>query len=283
MSTLVKKHLFLAIIYIFIFCIGCKPPTATKPSPPPSYDLNVTYTGPGDEIFLVNVPEEVEFTFTIDLGSNLKDVYFIFTNTGFTDQSNPTVDISALASDISPAVPAVAKSERETISTDDMWIPDIPEITRFNENPFAYAAKKGLSSSTVLAPEPLFDEVDGTNNFYYDSTSSLIPSTCRAVVTDGTKTLNIWVADDCWETGGTKTNLINQSMVDAFAVKFLQSGTNNDTYDWVTNIFGPEWGTHGYENLIAANDEITILLYDIDNDDSTDGGVLGFFWAKDNF
>ena len=170
----------------------------------------MTYTGSGDEIFLVNVPEEVEFTFTIDLGSNLKDVYFIFTNTGFTDQSNPTVDISALAGYISPAVPAVTKSERETISTDDMWIRDIPKITRFNENPFAFITKKGLSGSSVSAPEPLFDAVSDTQYFYYDSTSSKIQSTCRAVVTDGTKTLNIWVADDCWETGGSKTKLINQ-------------------------------------------------------------------------
>ncbi len=283
MSKLVKKHLFLAIIYIFIFYIGCKSPTATEPPAPPSYDLNVTYTGPGDEIFLVNVPEGVEFTFTIDLGSSIKDVYFIFTNTCFTDQSNPTVDISALEGYISPAVPAVTRSERETLSANDMWGWDIPEITKFNENPFAYVTKKGLSSSTVSAPEPLFDAVGGTHSFYYDSTSSLIPSTCRAVVTDSTKTLNIWVANDCWEPDGTKKKLINQTMVNALVGKFLQSGTNNDTYDWVTNIFGPEWGTHSYSNLIAANNEITILLYDIDNDDSTTGGVLGFFWAKDNF
>ena len=98
---------------------------------------------------------------------------------------------------ISPALPAVTKSERETISTNDMWIRDIPKITRFNENPFAFITKKGLSGSTVSAPEPLFDTPGGTDSFYYDSTSSNIPSTCKTVVTDDTKVLNIWVADDC--------------------------------------------------------------------------------------
>ena len=36
-------------------------------------------------------------------------------------------------------------------------------------------------------------------------------------------------------------------------------------------------------NLIPKNDEITILLTDIDEDNSANGGVVGFFWSKDNF
>jgi len=79
---------------------------------------------------------------------------------------------------------------------------------------------------------------------------------------------------------------VTQEMVDEFAETFLQDGTDNDIYDWVTNIYGEEWGSDAaqkYSNLIPESNEITILLTDIDNDDSANGGVIGYFYAKDNF
>ncbi|HQL80849.1 MAG TPA: peptidase M30, partial [Spirochaetota bacterium] len=35
--------------------------------------------------------------------------------------------------------------------------------------------------------------------------------------------------------------------------------------------------------MIGVDNQITILLYDINFDNSTTGGVVGYFWAKDNF
>ncbi len=61
-----------------------------------------------------------------------------------------------------------------------------------------------------------------------------------------------------------------------------QAGASNDIYDWVTAMLGPEWGAHQYTDLIDPNDEITIWLCDIEDDDSFDGGVVGYFWSKDN-
>ncbi len=76
-------------------------------------------------------------------------------------------------------------------------------------------------------------------------------------------------------------------MVDAIADTFLLGdGSDNDIYDWVTNIYGEEWDSDAqnkYPNLIGADNEITILLTDIDGDNSPKGGVIGFFWSKDNF
>jgi hypothetical protein len=73
--------------------------------------------------------------------------------------------------------------------------------------------------------------------------------------------------------------------VTAFAEKFLQAGSDNDIYDWVTGIFGIPWGTHKYEDLIADTSATTvdILFFDISDDDSISGGILGFFWSKDNY
>ncbi len=113
-------------------------------------------------------------------------------------------------------------------------------------------------------------------------------ATCRGVIgpilTDqGNRTLNIWVADNCWETGGSKTHLITPEMITTLENKFLKTGLDNDIYDWVTDILGPEWGNTGYSNLIPPNNEITILLSDIEGDDSDNGGTVGYFWAGNNF
>jgi hypothetical protein len=75
-------------------------------------------------------------------------------------------------------------------------------------------------------------------------------------------------------------------MIDELADRFLQPGSDNDIYDWVTNIFGEEWGSDAQDHesdLISEQDEITILLTDIDSDNSPEGGVIGYFYAKDNY
>ena len=75
-------------------------------------------------------------------------------------------------------------------------------------------------------------------------------------------------------------------MVDVLADKFLTAGDGNDIYEWISNIFGDEWGEHGYDNLIPPNNEITILLYDIDEDgmpESGDSRIVGLFDSIHNF
>lgn len=110
-----------------------------------------------------------------------------------------------------------------------------------------------------------------------------IPSTARTVVHDGVATLVVWVADESWGTDCSKRYCVDQAMVDSVAAAFLRPGSGNDIFDWVTSIFGPPWGPHEDRALIPPTDDVHILLYDIDNDDSTTGGVLGYFYAKDNF
>ncbi|HPO49481.1 MAG TPA: peptidase M30, partial [Spirochaetota bacterium] len=75
---------------------------------------------------------------------------------------------------------------------------------------------------------------------------------------------------------------MTKDMVDIFSDKFL-SQTGENIYKWITNIYGEEWGEHSNSDLIPDDDNITIFLCDIDEDNKRDGGVLGFFYAKDNF
>ena len=72
-------------------------------------------------------------------------------------------------------------------------------------------------------------------------------------------------------------------IADAFLTDEEPDSTFNDIYDWVTNIYGEEWGDHSYPTeLIGDYDEINIVLADL-MDDNLDSGVAGYFWAKDNY
>ncbi|POR04046.1 hypothetical protein AU468_04325 [Alkalispirochaeta sphaeroplastigenens] len=103
-------------------------------------------------------------------------------------------------------------------------------------------------------------------------------------VGDGTKTkrLLVWVADDCWGGASQKAHAITPGLVGDLAGAFLDPA-KDAIYEWITGVFGEEWGPSSYSNLLGETDDIHILLYDIDDDNSTSGGVLGYFWAKDNF
>ncbi len=253
-----------------------------------------TYSGT-NEVFKVATSGNAEITHNLDVGSTPKTVYYIFTNTNLTaDKTSPSFVANFMDQvddgDFSLDRPSFSESSTSDISNSLQR--GKPEITEFNNNPWKYAGAEKTedtgrnSSMSINISPPMKSAVNDSISFMNGSTSDLIPSHCRAVVTVGTKTLNIWVADDCWSAwvaGPVKANYITQTMVDAMAAKFLTAGANNDVYDWVTNIYGAEWGTHGYPNLIAADNNIHILLYDIDGDNSTTGGVLGFFWSKDNF
>ncbi len=88
----------------------------------------------------------------------------------------------------------------------------------------------------------------------------------------GKKSLVIWLEDG---------NSLSQASIDKLANIFLRSGANNDIYDWVTNIFGQEWGSDARSidaKLIENSNIIDILIYNMNN-----MGLAGYYWGKDNF
>ncbi len=247
----------------------------------------------------------VNLELSLDILNAPKDVYFIFTNvspsagTSYPSLSDPGLSVQQ---GLVPAAGAPAKAD--AVPADAFGTRGKPEATEFNRNPYASLNSKNpvsLLLNLVPSIEPLYDTADDTGYFKIDAYTS-VKATCRFADTvtvastfgdaDNNKTLNIWVADNCWTDTGTKKALVEQTMVDAMADKFLKDGLTNDIYDWVTAIYGEEWGDVPFSSplteqdrtmLITPDNEITILLFDIDNDNSTSGGVLGYFWAKDNF
>jgi len=262
-----------------------------------SIGVSFSYSGPMERVYKIQSSGNVELTLNLDLGSNTRTVYYIFTNTNFSAETDSPKCLTNLI-DPNNEQSNAESSIIKPLFSESAFLKNYskspargkPEISEFNSNPWKHIGKEKIAGKKLNYPiengakGPLKSTVGETNDFMNESTTDTIAATCRKVVTDGTKTLNIWVANNCWSVGGSgKSYYVTQAMVDAMADKFLKSGTANDIYDWVTNIYGSEWGTHSYSDLITADNNIHILLYDIDNDNSTTGGTLGFFWAKDNF
>ncbi len=236
---------------------------------------------------------------TIELGNTPQDVYFIFTNPSTTDES--------------PVIPSISsRSESRNILDktkpylDDSFYFDSQLTDNGIENKIQNFQKvfnkesKSTARTSSTSPLPEYipkedDKVLDTTTFYLDKEAEgeSIEATCRYAEQIDNIKLFIWVADNCWEEAGNKTNLINQKMVNSLAMKFLTEDDDNDVdddndiYDWVTAIYGQPWGENAdlEQELLPSSEanRITILLQDIDNDNSTDGGTLGYFWSKNNF
>ncbi len=222
----------------------------------------------------------------INLKLNLQsqsDLYFVFTNANAAARVDAE-DYSVSSSDIAFSQNLNLLMSKSSAGFRSNFVdPVLPAVGKLSKADRKLA--KNILKSSVMASasvgefEKFWEVAEGVRQ---------VASHCRKIVSNvttkfGQKTLNIWVADNCWHSGGSKPKLITQDMVDTMAEKFLKSGENNDIYDWVTNICGKEWGEHKYSNLIGDNQPIDILLCDIEDDNETTGGVLGYFWSGNCF
>ena len=223
---------------------------------------------------------------TISLGNTPKSLYLLLSNSG-SSPTTPTLTTTAVA----PKRLRVADSsnsyylEKSPILKAPQYIDDfdieIPSL-------IAESRKRAIEDTSTISSRA--EDIVGNSVVFYLNRygTERTTATARKIISNistnmGVKTLNIWVSNDAFDSGRgcSKANCVTQTMVDGLANSFLKSGLNNDIYDWVTNIYGEEWGSNS--GLLPPNDEITILLTDIDGDNNPNGGVIGFFWSKDNF
>ncbi|MCK5153099.1 MAG: peptidase M30 [Spirochaetales bacterium] len=268
---------FLFIIILVIYSLNsCSFYTASYENSAKIEVEHITATGDIHyEINIEDTPVDIIFAFTNVnevVGSDTPDVY----------AESITVNGQSFSAPIPTNFEYSVDNQNSTytfIETSTRELVESIRTSAINKNTFP------------LPAVPSFDVVNDTNSFGDVDTNGnpiTVDATCRSVVGpiltgQGNRTLNIWVADDCWEIGGDRKHLVTTEMITALEEKFLKTGLDNDIYDWVTTILGPEWGDTGYSNLIATNNEITILLNDIDNDDSDNGGVVGYFWGANNY
>ncbi len=294
------NHFSALLVVVGMALAGCGGgSTATEPViAPTEIDINVTINN--DFSYQVeSLGTANTINANVSLGTLTRDLYLVLSNSA-TTSSTSTITHNAKVT--------TAPQAKTVLSADIAEKPRIlhhPQYMEEFNNQIGTLLSKveedKLQAKVIAMPEKL-DDVAGispsTGTFYRSSDlTDPTEATARYVsptpvsTAFGDKTLNIWVSNDSFGTGCTKEpTCVTQDMVDALADTFLKStSTNDDIYDWVTNIYGEEWSAAAeakYSELIPANDEITILLTDINDDglpSNGDGRVVGFFWAKDNF
>ena len=297
---------------ITIFTIpGAAPPAPAVTELPP-----LQYRGHGDQVFVLNPEGETldDALVTLELGDAAAEVYLIAAN-GAHFPMDPNVERLDLMEAAAKGLRAASTEEHQPRARPAMTerAAERPLVTEFNNNPpLGSRVRVGRRSSRLLhevepvTAEPGVMEGDtfAFRDLDFDGSVVEIPATARQVVSDGTTTVAVWVADADWETACEPHDddgsgrlvaahfvpkvCVTQEMADAVGTRFLQPGSGNDIHDWVTAIFGDPWGPHDLPFLIPAEavDDIHILLFDIEGDgipEPGDARIVGFFFAKDNF
>ena len=148
-------------------------------------------------------------------------------------------------------------------------------------------AARAVSSTTLTAATPVSRTVGTTKYIYVDSNSAMNQYTPKAATLRAKGThCNVWIVDEYYyETAGG--NKANTDIAKDFATKF------DEIYPYITEVFGSESDklvtTSGsFIEMSKYSDTgtiINIVLYDIGVDYTKDqnGGVLGYFYAKDYY
>ena len=246
----------------------------------------------GDQVFPVDAAAlpAGRFSFALDLRGAATDleVYLISTNPSADPLATPAI---ATGTPITPSTEAPGLPEREHLAAAEGDFP-VPhhyfEIIEFNNNPpvpLGGGSARQATAALHQAPPRVGARFDFWAIDFERSAVVRTPAVARAVVSDRALPLTfvVWVADASWGVRCEQVNCVTQRMVDELAATFLRAGSGNDVHDWVTAVFGEPWGAHDYPGglLDPATDQIHVLLHDINSDNSTTGGILGYFSIKD--
>ncbi len=221
----------------------------------------------------------------LKLGDEAKDVYVLFSNPN-------SVAHAATVTHNNKRVETVNTNKKEfnakPFNHQDKQ--ELSFIQEFNNQLFDFKNDKKEEVSLRKTYKTVSDTQGEKKVFYMDATSKNreVNATARKVISNvqtqfGAKSLTIWVEDDAYGENCKKVKCVNDNMIGTLANKFLKSGYDNDIYDWVTNVFGEEWGVPTSSSLIDESNHISILLTDISQDNKASGGVIGYFYSKDNF
>ena len=217
---------------------------------------------------------------SVDVGSEPKDVYVVFSNpTGSFARAN---SIGSAGTSRSLAEPSIETPAIDTPDAQDEYEPGIAPAIEW-EAPALTTSRSMSRSATSRALAPAgTHSIGSTAEFFTDTDPGNNVTAVLATRRDdsgnsGTK-LEIWVESSEWQNG---TGSVKAEMIDQLAATFLSAGPDNDIYDWVTAMYGDEWGSTPYSNLIGNRDTITILVHNMQSNGP--GGTVGYYWSKDAF
>ena len=221
----------------------------------------------------------------LKLGNEEKDVYVLFSNPNSVAHSARVTHSNKIVETVN-----LNKKEFNAKPFNHQHKQELSFIQEFNNQLFDFKNTKKEDLNLRKTYKNISDTQGEQKVFYMDidSKNREVNAIARKVIKNiqtqfGEKSLTIWVENAAYGKSCEKARCVDDKMVDTLANKFLKSGSDNDIYDWVTTVFGEEWGTSSDSSLIEPTNNISILLTDISQDNKANGGVIGYFHSKDNF
>ena len=306
---------------VLLTLAGCASPTASsvKTVKVPA-SLTMSGSSPEVQTAAAASSDRQAVSLSLDLGSTTKNVYFVLTNESASASTSGMPSISGAGS---AAPPRSVAASRPVVGRQPRMASPTPEFVRAANDAAAAALNAAPSNRSAVSPSydssPTSPAVIGMTTAQYipagGTSGSAVTCTLEAVVDQSSgaqaRKLFVWVANTCLDpnttTAGTYTYStqtsassipfkVTQAQAQALAAAFLNNNSTNflnsnapgDIYRYDTSIYGVEYPGSGQapaSNLITPQGEIHIFIVDL-NSTSTekgDGGVLGYFYASDDF
>jgi len=155
-----RSYFSIVLTAIISLCTSCSDSTGMIDSIYyRDFEAENTYCGSGNGIFHIETDDNVNLTYTLDLGENTRDVYFLFTNTSL---SEPAV-MKSISADFDKtnhtynAVLPDCSNKNHTSYNDTALLRGKPEISEYNKNPLAHNDTASPFSRSLTSPEgPLY-------------------------------------------------------------------------------------------------------------------------------
>lgn len=196
-----------------------------------------------------------------------QDVQLILTN-----ESTATVPLP------SGSIPNFSGTDLFAVSASQTEDATKASIAEFNRAGWIQAIRdaQGQARSLVGAPQTsTVHAVGDTQSFRHTDNTDRPTTLAKQVVASDGRQVNFWV-----ETSEYATPKITDAILDTLATKLAQT---NGVYDSLISVGGPLWGAHSYSELINnVSQPLDVVLLNFDNN-SHAYGVVGYFFALNNF
>ncbi len=245
---------------------------------------------------------------TVDGAYAGRNLFYVFTNAGSVPVNTTLPSASVVGSSLDGASIVTMNATADGLVFEPALAAETTPSPAQRGHPRITEANARLSAALELAGPGALAVTAGTD-YNVDDTETMIawtnldgspvPATVdvrlAAKATQASWDFYIWLVTAATgneslvatDADGDLTNANIQEMADIF----LDSTTDADIFDLVTNAFGDPWGSHPYSNLVSgAERNVHVLLYDIEGDGEfpenpgeDESRIVGFFYGVDNF
>lgn len=201
-------------------------------------------------------------------------VTLVFTNEGDSRTAMPGLVLRSSAG-------SKLAADKMMADTSDAPATHVDAINTFNRSGFAKllgepsaASKTQGSFAKSMSPSATYAVNDQRQVYLYDYSQRTVQLVTRKATSDGT-IVNVWV-----EAGESAPDRVSAALAARVQDKFADAG---GIYDMLVRIGGPLWGEPNSSMLLPGTGQpVDIFLVNFDHNNQA-YGMVGYFWALNNF